>query len=64
MLERSVSRTLGLPYCVTDCETNVELPPNVLDDIENEDLLAAMNYASHHPSQVTSLFPPVHIIPI
>jgi hypothetical protein len=61
MLERSVAKTLGHPYCATDREIDVELPANVSDEIENEgELITAIERASQFPYRITTLSPTIH----
>jgi hypothetical protein len=65
MLERSIARTLGRPYCVTDREIDVDLPANVDDDIDNEaDMVRAIEESARNPRRVTSISPAIQIFRI
>jgi hypothetical protein len=65
MLERSIARTLGRPYCVTDREIDIDLPANVDEDIDNEvDMVKAIEEAARNPCRVTSISPVIQIFRI
>lgn len=65
MLERSVARTVGRPYSVTDREIDVALPANINEDIETEEeMTIAITEALTNPNQVTSLSAAIHIIKV
>ncbi|KAH0829627.1 hypothetical protein FOPE_10241 [Fonsecaea pedrosoi] len=65
MLERSVARTVGRPYSVSDRDIDVALPANIEDSYESEEeITAAIAQSLAHPHGITSLTPAIHIIRI
>ncbi|KIW94984.1 uncharacterized protein Z519_04964 [Cladophialophora bantiana CBS 173.52] len=65
MLERSVARTVGRPYSVSDRDIDVPLPANIEDSYETEEeITAAILQSLANPHQITSLTAAIHIIRI
>ncbi|OAL23373.1 hypothetical protein AYO22_06423 [Fonsecaea multimorphosa] len=65
MLERSVARTVGRPYSVSDRDIDVALPANIEDSYETEEeITAAIAQSSANPHHITSLTAAIHIIRI
>ncbi|KAL2204279.1 hypothetical protein CC79DRAFT_1400490 [Sarocladium strictum] len=62
MLERSVARTMGRPYSISDRDIDVALPANIDDSLtEDEDILAAIAESQQKPAWMTPLTPAIHI---
>ncbi|OAP55799.1 hypothetical protein AYL99_09951 [Fonsecaea erecta] len=65
MLERSVARTVGRPYSVSDRDIDVALPANIEDWYETEEeITAAIAQSLANPHRITSLTAAIHIIRI
>ncbi|KAH8170052.1 fungal specific transcription factor domain-containing protein [Sarocladium implicatum] len=62
MLERSVARTMGRPYSISDRDIDVVLPANIDDDLDtDEEILAAIAESKQDPGRMTALTPAIHI---
>lgn len=65
MLERSIARTMGRPYSVSDREIDVDLPANIDDALDTEEeVVDAIAESALEPAPVTPLTAAIHIFQI